>query len=204
MAYFHINFISFAKEKGMKKYSDLLHKIDVFEKLAVYGDRKTYLKSLASSTIPVASLPGTLVNNLNSLFTLINNPNLELKYLDTMEGGNVNVDQLTSLVQSAPTTDPNATNLVNQIVSQLKQIKGPEVDSGHYAPIPKETQDQLNKLLVPSGDIFPLKTDGLLGQKTKDAIDIFKRKYNAPGTVESIKEVYLRENNPDIVTKTPF
>lgn len=75
----------------------------------------------------------------------------------------------------------------------------------NFPPIPKETQDQLNKILLPYEKIaIPIKVDGQLGPETQKAIEIFKQTYNKPGTPKAIREIYLQVANPDIQTKTPF
>jgi len=64
-----------------------------------------------------------------------------------------------------------------------------------YPSIPKDVQTKLNKILVPTGDIFPLKEppDGILGPETQKALDAFKTKYNfenlpLPKLIERIRE----------------
>lgn len=44
--------------------------------------------------------------------------------------------------------------------------------------ISKDIQKKLNDLLVPNGKIFPLDIDGVYGDKTDGAINVFKKEYN--------------------------
>jgi hypothetical protein len=54
---------------------------------------------------------------------------------------------------------------------QIAQNKG-------YPSIPKEIQTKLNQILVPAGDILPIKEDGILGPETQKALNIYKNKYD--------------------------
>lgn len=161
----------------MKKWESLFKKVELFEKLAVYGDRKSFLQALAQAA-PAASLTGPVINP-GTPGTPGGRP---LSFSEKLKG---QVEKQKEPVTIAPVT-----------------IEG--TPPSGYMSIPKETQDQLNMLLVPPGNIVPLKTDGKLGPQTQKAIEIFKAKFQAPGTPAGIKEVYLRENNPGIVTKAPF
>lgn len=79
----------------------------------------------------------------------------------------------------------------------------PETTVVGYPPIPKETQNQLNQLLVPTGKIFPIELDGKLGPETAKAIALFKSIYQKPATVAAIKDTYLAQKNPELETKFP-
>lgn len=69
-------------------------------------------------------------------------------------------------------------------VQQDSTVKVPELtitpSKSKYPSIPKDVQTKLNQILVPSGDIFPLKEppDGILGPETQKALNAFKAKYN--------------------------
>ena len=110
----------------MSKFDTLLKKAEMFEKLAVYGDRKDFLKALAYEPSPQGQAPAT----------------------------------------------PPAS----------------------YPAISPETQNQLNDLLVPGGEIFMLNPDGKLGPKTQAALAKFKAKYNMPATAANIKQMHQLVN----------
>lgn len=210
----------------MTRYVSILKKAELFEKLAIYGDRRSFLKAIGAQLV---ALPQNVKDGLDVLIkdlsaTKPSSVTLQNKLMDMLGAGPVNVDELFNLVQSAANEIPgdhttqvqNALNL-SRTIQQLnapattnseEQTFPPDTikskPSHSYSAIPKETQDQLNKLLVPAGNIMPLALDGQLGPQTAKAIEIFKSKYNVPATIRSIKEVYLKENNPEIETKTPF
>src|SRR5271165_1319922 len=80
--------------------------------------------------------------------------------------------------------------------SQESIVKVPELQitpSKKYPSIPKDIQTKLNQILVPTGDIFPLKEDGILGSETQKALNAFKTKYDfqnltLPQLIQRIRE----------------
>jgi hypothetical protein len=131
----------------MKKIDALLKKVEFFERLAVYGDRKSLLAAIAQAT---PSIGGT--------------PEAE-KYL-----------------QELSIQPPNTQTTKEQVI-----VANP--------PINPKVQEMLNDLLVPHGDIFPLKLDGELGPQTKEALKKFQARYGKSSTVA---QVYNAQKNQPV------
>ena len=168
----------------MNKLDTLLKRVEVFEKLAVYGDRTAFLQSLSQNsewTSTVKSQPS------------LSGPMPAIPGSPGTPGGRKLTpgEQFSGMINTpAPTEAPT--------------VKMPEEQIKAYPPVPEATQDQLNKLLVPSGNIMPLKLDGKLGPATKKALEIFKAKYQLPATVKNIKETYFKQVHPELSTSSPF
>jgi len=148
--------------------------VKLFYKLAVYGDRADFLNRIGQM-LPSATRPAGGVDL---------NPTLAPK-------------QLQPELQGGKWVNPSD----NAPAPQVQTL--PEEKIVGYPPIPTETQDQLNKLLVPSGKIMPLALDGKLGPETAKAVKLFKDTYKKPATVQSIKDTYLAEAHPEIETQFP-
>lgn len=67
-------------------------------------------------------------------------------------------------------------------------------------PINPKIQQMLSDLLVPYGDIFPLKPDGEMGPQTKDALRKFKARF---GDTKTVAQVY-NEQKSQAVAKSPL
>lgn len=152
----------------MKRIDLLLKRAEQFEKLAVYGDRKSFLKALSQSQ--TEAFP----------------PPVQQEYLPEIRQ-QMGLDKV-------PVTQ--------------QQMSGLELtpEQGALKPIPKETQVQLNQLLVDPANpqMSPLRVDGLLGPETIAACRLFRKKFNMPATVANIKSKYLEVRNPELSTKAPF
>lgn len=137
----------------MKNYDALLKRVELFERIALYGDRTAFLKSLGQNTPPLA---GTTPN----------------RYPGPPEAGWREADV------AAPTTIPLPSPA---IITENPTIKMPAVNiTSKYPSIPKDQQKALSRITTVEGLGTPLKIDGLLGPKTQAAIDAFKSKMKTP------------------------
>lgn len=129
----------------MKKLEFLVKKVEMFEKLAVYGDRKSFLQALSQ------------------------------------DAGISKEPNYSAVPTDSSSTESNSTpwGQHNLLVDQKKNAPS----KPNMPPVAKEVQSKLNELLVAAGKIFPLDVDGLLGPRTRKALDVFKREYNLPSTV---------------------
>src|ERR1700729_4251133 len=133
-------------------YKRLIQQVNLFYKLAQYGDRSRFLNalgqaaSLSGPTPPVPGSPGTAGGRPLTLEEkLRGQPNQTLnEYTPPAEATIPTIS-----VEDLPKT-PSA------------PVQAPKID--------KEIQTQLNAILVPSGDILPLKEDGILGPETQKAL----------------------------------
>lgn len=229
----------------MKKYDSLLKRVEQFERLAVYGDRTTFLQAIAADTygfIPRNLLTPDLKSKINGLISTLSAHNqnpLANKLTDFLRVRSsldtaldtVDANALADVISQASSALPGDMNepskvsalelsqTVRQLVPQRKlttwedmktkpdpviELDSPAATKG-YASIPKETQDQLNQILLPYEKIaVPLKVDGVLGPATQKALDAFKQTYSKPATPAAIKEIYLQVKHPELVTKAPF
>ena len=237
----------------MSKNKRLIQNIDLFQRLALFGDRSTFLKALAQDVL--TSFPNeTLSDLLNEISTRANSLAKEWENVDQASSPAANNlrDYANSLAQvSIPSYFSNRealdekvhdikrwasimlSNLAkapSQLANQVKPLQDAlgkieqnvanfyrnvaglsysgepsqapsetvRTDSKPVASkltnIPQDIQELLNKILVPAGEIVPLKTDGILGPDTQKAIETFKTKYNVPGNF-SLPEVYQMIRN---------
>lgn len=164
-------------------YNRLMEKVSLYYKLAQYGDRKNYLKAIGQASLsgPVPPIPGTPVSlgdKLKGTYHPVQSPTQTLpEYTPPADAAipTINVEDL-------PKTPPTL----------------------QYPAIDKTIQDQLNQLLVPTGNIMALKLDESLGPQTRAALQAFQSKYNMPATPANIKAQFLKEKHPELETKTPF
>jgi hypothetical protein len=136
----------------MKKCDELLKKAEVFEKLALYGDRKSFLNAIAQNYTPPredSNVP--------------------------WEGGS----------SQGPAATPT------QTLKETVITANPPIDS--------KVQKMLNDLLIPTGDIFPpLKLDGEMGPKTKEALQKFKARFGGNGTPQAVAQYYNQQNQSTV------
>ncbi len=170
----------------MSKFDSLLKKAELFERLAIYGDRKTFLQALAqtpSLTGPVPPIPGSPGTAGGRPLTLS--------------------EQLTGVINQ-PAHKPEVTS--------SEPTPPAAKPTSSYPYINPETQKQLSRLLIRDGLLMPkseyngegIKIDGSKGPETDAAIKKFVDKYKVPGTPQSIAATYMQTFNPGLETKTPF
>ena len=164
----------------MTKIKSLHKQVEVFHKLASYGDMAAFLEAIGqqpSLSGPTPLPPGTPKPTLKEFFAPSKAPQ--------------------SLNEFIPSTLQTPSTYIGDV------DKPAGTPPAQYPAISTETQDQLNQLLVPGGEIMPLKLDGKLGPKTQQAAQLFKQKYNKPATPANIKEEYLAAKHPELETKFP-
>jgi hypothetical protein len=151
----------------MKKINrdSLFAKIELFEKLALYGDRRSFLKALAQAK-PDDGLPDDGFND-----------EAVHQYLNQDAFGNPIANGI-----PAPETTP-ATNNINVPAVTITNDK-------KWTPIPTNVQTALNFIDSALGYNPNLVIDGKLGPLTRKAIDWYKAHANQ----ETFKEVPLIED----------
>lgn len=216
----------------MSKFDSLVKRAEQFEKLAIYGDRKTFLEAIAGKVVtlsgPMKAEVGAVTNG--PLGWGENTQAVINKLTDLMSAPNVNTDDLANALQEAASKLPKSApqshmQAVQDLIAKVQQLGTPEnmvtwhdlrskedatptttptPAKSNYPAIAKETQDQLNQILLPYGKIaVPLQLDGSLGQKTQAALNAFKQTYNLPATPENIKKIYFQVVK-HIEPKAPF
>ncbi len=179
----------------MSNINDLLKRVEIFEKIASYSNRRVFLRSVAQITdrvlLPedlIASIYDLVVNN-RDIALEINNAYKQLMS-DKIEDFNPhklyvkinNLEPLLSAVDKAKVflnqnpNDPNLQKAIN-LYNKLKQLTVPS----SVAP-KSQTQNswimKLQNALDQLGyDIGPHKIDGKLGPDTIKAINRFKESY---------------------------
>jgi peptidoglycan hydrolase-like protein with peptidoglycan-binding domain len=131
------------------KTDTLLKKSTTFEKLALYSDRKKFLQALAQ-------------NNSSGF-----NPDTVHTYYDLDEFGNPKHEGIPQPEEGKPSPSPASTYTM------------PTVNiTGKLPSIRKEQQGALNKIITNENLGNPIKTDGILGPETQQAINAFKKKFD--------------------------
>lgn len=168
----------------MKKIDGLLKKVELFEKLAIHGDRESLLTVIAQEW--TGGDPFTKE---------VYDPKAG-SYDDNGQwhGGNPNTKM--KFDPNAGSFNKNPQPSKSQNVQTLKET----VVDGPFK-IDPTIQDMLNRLL--DGKIVPLLTDGVLGKNTRDALKLFKDTFKQPATVAAIKQEFNKLNQPSAVATTP-
>lgn len=191
----------------MKKYDLLLRKAEVFEKLALYGDRRAFLRAIAQG-VP-APLSNDLRQGIDSAMkdltmTRPDDPRstaLSNKLQGFYDGTSTDLGQLAQTLRDASNTIPgNLTTQVQRILDLANKVQQqatpqttesepaaakpmvmPEAHIQSYAPIPKDIQEKLSKVNTVKGFGLPLtKLDGRIGPETKAALNEFKTRSTPP------------------------
>ncbi len=146
----------------MKKLDKLFQQVEFFEKMAIYGDRKSFLKSLAQNQ----SVEPTYTANPAS-----SEPNQSVAPAPQAPIG-------------PPTEQPYA--MPEKTVMPYEENQGQVA----YRPIDKGIQRMLNQMFVQNGEMLPIKEDGKLGPETRKALELYKTKYNRPATSASVSQTF--------------
>ena len=78
--------------------------------------------------------------------------------------------------------------LAQESNEDVEEITMPTANIQSTKPIPTDVQNMLSHIITVEGIGLPLQIDGVLGPKTRQALDVFKNKFQIPGkfTDESI------------------
>ena len=136
----------------MKKIDALLKKVEVFEKLAVYGDRKSFLKTLAQD---IQSFPAGSAQGVNAPY---------------MPGTAPSVNNL-----------PEAAPVSNSVTAPVAPAAKPAKEPAKFDPRVKAVQSFINRQLVPAGIISPIDEDGKWGPETAGALKTWGDKNKLAG-----------------------
>lgn len=183
----------------MKNLEALIRRVEMFEKLAVYSDRSSFLKSLAAD-----SLDSKTKNTLQQMANLLQQAGVTDEDVwdpinSALSFGHVNLGSIRQAVTSAavrmtnadiseklyqlaqqlislpPGQSPVAPAQEDQVVEELVVTTPKPVQ---YPTIDKEQQRALGKILTIEGLGLPLDADGKLGPKTKAALQALRKRFN--------------------------
>ena len=146
----------------MSKADTLLKKATSFEKLAVYSDRKSFIRAIAQSGFSQEE-----VNQYNGLDEL-GNPK---------QNGIPPVDQEVGGFSPNPDVVPYGTPVSSMM--DRKPVAPASID--------KSVQKALNDISESTGRFYPIKVDGLLGKDTRTAIELFKSERSIPKNTPDVK-----------------
>lgn len=202
------------------KNENLIKKIEMFEKLAVFGDRKTFLQAIANDFVLTPLLKDELNKLVDILYYLGEDDALTLSNSLRNSLTNTNPNVLLNDLETAKVylEDKNPkyyqkADLLAEKVTQLLNTPAPS----SYKNIDPYIQKALHYLGAPG----ELKTDGILGPQTRAALDWFKEKNNLssdseafetakklfkqkyPGMQFSINDPNYNENSTDVIKFDP-
>jgi hypothetical protein len=168
------------------KNNQLIKKVEVFEKLALYGDRSSFLKALAQSVDGetqkvLQQIKDTLLQaNVTdkNLLNLLNNgiyfndlkPQEIITALNNLTYRNTNM--------AADDAVNKAQQLAQQLMTAPREMpatSSPATKSPAFQVTPAQ-QRALGKILTLEGFGVPIKTDGIFGPETQQALKLFKEK----------------------------
>lgn len=186
----------------MTKNNKLLRDVEVFHRLAVYGNRSSFLKSIAQ-TVP---LNENLKQRIESVLNDIpdSNRKAQTHLMDFLSRSDVDLKELYDAVVNASNAVPGdqpvklqkALDLAKTIREMMKSpetttptkespmVFSPDKITG-YRSIPKQIQEKLSDLVIRMGWGMPLQIDGRIGPETRKAIETFKLKNNLGNVSDS-------------------
>ena len=199
----------------MKKLSSLINQVEMFEKLAVYGSRSVFLKSLAQAN----DLSSALESFVNSIHEFVNKGGIVIPELqnhvktlsDAFEAGTSDPKTLQSIHQAATIISTSgllgsagkaagavaAATLSGEVPDQTFDFRAPAQSAPSF---PKRLQRKLNDVLVDPAtglSLSPyLKEDGILGPDTKRSLDKFRAIVQLPvgtsiSTITNVLENFI-------------
>jgi hypothetical protein len=195
----------------MKKIDALLKKVEFFEKLAVYGDRETFLRALAQS----APLNDNVKERIESLIKDLSatkpdsTRDLQTRLMDFLSGVKSDPNELAQTVREAanaiPSSNREQASRALELAQMLQQNSTLDPAASNrptqtlnttviseYPPIAKDQQEALGKIVSLEGLGNPLKVDGKFGPATKAALKAFKAKFNLERLSDGDALVYAK------------
>ena len=172
----------------MKKLDSILKKAAFFEKLAVYGNRKSFLRSLAQAGGLSEDIKAKLNNLLKDLSKAVPSSTLlQTELTGFLTGNKTDMAELSLLVEQAALAFPRQPQYAMQsenalkLSSMLNQVMVMPADKiTGYLPIPKLVQEHLSEIVSTNGWGIPVTADGRIGKETRKAIDQFKNERRIP------------------------
>ena len=189
----------------MKKIDALLKKVEVFEKLAVYGDRRNFLRTLAQQNTVTPDIKQRLESLLKDISSIKPSSTELQNQLMSAIRGDLDPVALRTAVITARDTIPTATNKpqwdkAQQLLGMLQNPAPAQSEeqtinmpanhiSGHkpaqFNQGVKDVQIFLNKELTKDNggqaSILSVDTDGKLGPETSRALKNWGDKNNLSG-----------------------
>lgn len=173
----------------MKKNETLFKKVDFFERLAVYGNRSSFLKALAQEN-NIDPNTKAIIQEMKSLIMSSGVSGAD-PILDPLNraliSNELDIDQVNNAVMNALTqmggvSSAGASSKLFQLIGKLRpNLNSPAstmqqtvLDNKLYPTIDKNKQRALSKIVTVKGLGSPLEIDGLLGPETKKAINLVK------------------------------
>lgn len=152
------------------KHKDLLNRIEIFERLAVYGNRKAFLTAIAVGSTLSPELKQE-IGHVADMLHFDGEESLGKQIVDL--AGTSDAQSLLSLLDQAKVfynrTDPNS-NSYQVVVDAYNKLKQSGTSGAGLSGIDPYVQKALHYLGAPGG----LQTDGKFGPLTRKALDWFK------------------------------
>lgn len=204
----------------MTNVNSLLKKVELFERLAVYGGRRAFLKSLAFDQEAFNAALDITKKYLSDAKNIVGGEAAIMPEPTDVDQIANQIERVTKLISSL--TDQDKKNRANSNLlgarTSLKRIKElapelpPELDSPaqedqdeelvmpsanikSYPPVPKDIQQALG--------LEGAQVDGLLGPETRRRLDATKLYYKLPSNTPD-SEVYKKIRGSQIGQELPF
>ncbi len=198
----------------MTKYNDLVKRVEVFERLAVYGDRSTFLKSLAQSVDPkvldIVKQMESLLRAANVTDESVTAPILNATMFKKVDVGAISAACTKAMSQMTSLEHADKIGQLRNLQQQLRIVyKSPEQSETEkamagpaditfkddhitgYPTIDATQQSALGKIVMIEGLAFvdPKKMhDGKLGPETRKALDAFKKWVTAKNPSKTVTD----------------
>lgn len=206
----------------MTKANSLLKKAQLFEKLAVHGSRRAYLRSLAfdqeafdaalsatkkyladaknvlggeASIVPEPSDVDQIssqIDRMSKLLSVLPDGDKKNRATSDLLGARTSLKKTKELAPQLPTEPTQEDDTEGTQMMPAEEIKG---KSYGYPSVPKDIQQAIG--------LAGAQVDGILGPETRRRLDVTKLYYKLPSNTPDV-ELYKKIRGDQITKNTPF
>jgi hypothetical protein len=202
----------------MSSADKLLKTAIIFERLALYIDRKSFLRALSSVSDPLGNdIKQKLDSVISDLAAVApHTTTLQNSLMDFISGKSSDkkqlVDNLYKAFQSLPNKNITQKQNLNDLIVNLEGkyfpftseekkeniITLPNTTISAFPKINPQIQSALSKILSLEGASIPITVDGILGPETRNALQLFKKKFNLTNlnTDKLLQAVLIKAKDP--------
>lgn len=197
----------------MSKHDSLLKKAEVYERLSLYSDRKSFLKAVAQAAqdpnraliqqaLAILQQAGVDEATLQPLGNAVLFNKIDLPAIQR-------AIQTATMTKMSPLTQQSQISQLKSLMSQMRSPEGREAEQAMqgapdvtfkndritgYPPIDRKVQEAISRFVTVNGLGIPLDIDGVLGPKTKAALALIKKRMNQPQATDAQAIAYVQQN----------